>query len=94
MGLTRGVNKNHIIRAALESMAYQTNDLMAAMEEDMGHPLQKFKVDGGASANNFLLEFQAGIMDMPVISAAVYRDDITWCRLSGRTGDRLLEKSR
>lgn len=66
MGLTRGVNKNHIIRAALESMAYQTNDLMAAMEEDMGHPLQKFKVDGGASANNFLLEFQAGIMNMPV----------------------------
>ena len=66
MGLTRGVNKNHIIRAALESMAYQTNDLMAAMEEDMGHPLQKFKVDGGASANDFLLEFQAGIMNMPV----------------------------
>lgn len=66
MGLTRGVNKNHIIRAALESMAYQTTDLMAAMEEDMGHPLQKFKVDGGASANDFLLEFQADIMNMPV----------------------------
>ena len=66
MGLTRGVNKNHIVRAALESMAYQTNDLMAAMAEDMGHPLQTFKVDGGASANNFLLEFQANIMDMPV----------------------------
>ena len=66
MGLTRGDNKNQIIRAALESMAYQTNDLMAAMEEDMGHPLQKFKVDGGASANDFLLEFQAGIMNMPV----------------------------
>ena len=66
MGLTRGVNKNHIVRAALESMAYQTNDLIAAMEEDMGHPLQTFKVDGGASANNFLLEFQANIMNMPV----------------------------
>lgn len=66
MGLTRGVNKNHIIRAALESMAYQTTDLMAAMEEGMGHPLQKFKVDGGASANDFLLEFQADIMNMPV----------------------------
>lgn len=66
MGLTRGVNKYHIVRAALESMAYQTNDLMAAMAEDMGHPLQTFKVDGGASANNFLLEFQANIMDMPV----------------------------
>ena len=58
MGLTRGVNKNHIIRAALESMAYQTNDLMAAMEEDMGHPLQKFKVDGGASANDFCWSFR------------------------------------
>lgn len=66
MGLTRGVNKNHIVRAALESMAYQTNDLIAAMAEDMGHPLQTFKVDGGASANNFLLEFQANIMNMPV----------------------------
>ncbi len=66
MGLTRGVNKNHIVRAALESMAYQTNDLMAAMAEDMGHPLQTFKVDGGASANDFLLEFQADIMNMPV----------------------------
>ncbi len=66
MGLTRGVNKNHIVRAALESMAYQTNDLMAAMAEDMGHPLQTFKVDGGASINNFLLEFQADIMNMPV----------------------------
>ena len=65
MGLTRGVNKNHIVRAALESMAYQTNDLIAAMAEDMGHPLQTFKVDGGASANNFLLEFQANIMNMP-----------------------------
>lgn len=66
MGLTRGVNKNHIVRAALESMAYQTNDLIAAMAEDMGHPLQTSKVDGGASANNFLLEFQANIMNMPV----------------------------
>ena len=66
MGLTRGVNKNHIVRAALESMAYQTNDLITAMAEDMGHPLQTFKVDGGASANNFLLEFQANIMNMPV----------------------------
>lgn len=66
LGLTRGVNKNHIVRAALESMAYQTNDLIDAMAEDMGHPIQTFKVDGGASANDFLLEFQANIMNMPV----------------------------
>ncbi|MDO4545846.1 MAG: FGGY-family carbohydrate kinase, partial [Bacillota bacterium] len=60
---TRGVNKNHLVRAALESMAYQTNDLMYAMWEDMGHPIKAFKVDGGACANDFLLEFQADIMN-------------------------------
>lgn len=63
MGLTRGVNRNHLVRAALESMAYQTCDLMNAMSEDMGHAIQTFKVDGGASANNFLLEFQAGLIN-------------------------------
>lgn len=66
MGLTRGVNREHIVRAALESMAYQTRDLITSMEEDMGQPISKFKVDGGASENNFLLEFQADIMNMPV----------------------------
>ena len=66
LGLTRGVNKNHLVRAALESMAYQTYDLMNSMAEDMGHQLNAFKVDGGACANNFLLEFQAGLMDMPL----------------------------
>lgn len=64
MGLTRGVNKNHLVRAALESMAYQTTDLIGAMSEDMGRPIGTFKVDGGACANNFLLQFQADIMDM------------------------------
>lgn len=66
LGLTRGVNRNHIIRAALESMAYQTYDLVKAMSEDMGAGVSTFKVDGGACANDFLLEFQAGILDMPV----------------------------
>jgi len=66
LGLTRGVNKNHLVRAALESMAYQTYDLMTSMAEDMGHSLRKFKVDGGACANDFLLEFQSGLMDMPL----------------------------
>lgn len=66
LGLTRGVNKNHLVRAALESMAYQTYDLMISMTEDMGYELSSFKVDGGASANDFLLEFQSGIMDMPL----------------------------
>ena len=66
LGLTRGVNKNHLVRAALESMAYQTYDLMTSMAEDMGQQLNTFKVDGGACANDFLLEFQSGLMNMPL----------------------------
>ena len=64
MGLTRGVNKNHIVRAALESMAYQTYDLMNSMAEDIGDAIRTFKVDGGACANDFLLEFQSDIISM------------------------------
>lgn len=71
LGLTRGVNRNHIVRAAIESMAYQTADLMAAMEADMGQGIQMFKVDGGASANDFLLEFQAGLLGQPVYRPVV-----------------------
>ena len=67
IGITRGVNKNHIARAALESMAYQTNDLVKAMEEDMGEEIQALRVDGGASINDFLLEFQAGILGKKVL---------------------------
>lgn len=66
LGLTRGVNRNHLIRAAIESMAYQTYDLMTSMAEDMGGNIRAFKVDGGACQNNFLLEFQAGILNMPL----------------------------
>ena len=66
LGLTRGVNRNHLVRAAIESMAYQTYDLMISMAEDMGEPISAFKVDGGACQNDFLLEFQAGIMNMPL----------------------------
>ena len=61
-GLTRGTKKEHFIRAALESMAYQTTDVLQAMSEDLGAPLSVLKVDGGASANNFLLQFQADIL--------------------------------
>ncbi len=65
-GLTRGTNRNHIIRAALESIAYQTADILRAMERDCGMPLQTLQVDGGASANNFLLQFQADVLHIPV----------------------------
>lgn len=66
LGVTRGVNKYHIIRAALESLAYQTNDLIKAMQEDSGMKIDSLKVDGGASANDFLMQFQADVLDVPV----------------------------
>ena len=65
-GLTRGTNKAHIIRATLESIAYQTRDVLEAMEQDSNIKLQKLRVDGGATANNFLMQFQADILDVPV----------------------------
>ncbi|MDY4070210.1 MAG: glycerol kinase GlpK [Lachnospiraceae bacterium] len=66
VGLTRGVNKYHIIRATLESLAYQTNDVIAAMQADSGITLSALKVDGGACANNFLMQFQSDIINAPV----------------------------
>ncbi|HCR84179.1 glycerol kinase GlpK [Muricomes intestini] len=66
LGLTRGVNKNHIIRATLESIAYQVNDVLSAMKADMGKEVSILKVDGGASANNFLMQTQADISNVPV----------------------------
>jgi len=66
VGLSRGVNSNHMIRAALEGIAYQVHDVLAAMEEDCGTHLSSLKVDGGASVNNFLMQFQADIIDAPV----------------------------
>ena len=66
-GITRGCTKEHFIRATLESIAYQSYDVMKAMEEDLGAPLQGLKVDGGASANNFLVKFQADLIGTRVI---------------------------
>ena len=66
VGITRGVNKYHIIRATLESLAYQVNDVLAAMRADSGIELSALKVDGGASANDFLMQTQADIIDAPV----------------------------
>ncbi len=67
VGLTRGVNKYHIIRATLESLAFQTYDVLHAMELDAGRRLTGLKVDGGASKNNFLMQFQADIIDSSVL---------------------------
>jgi len=66
LGLTRGAKKEHIIRAALESMAYQTHDVLKAMEEDSGIELKALKVDGGACQNNFLMQFQSDILGVQV----------------------------
>ena len=65
-GLTRGADKCHLTRATLESLAYQTNDLLEAMKEDIGYELLSLQVDGGACANNFLMQFQADITAKPV----------------------------
>lgn len=67
LGMTRGTDRNHIIRASLEAIAYQTEDVVAAMEEDIGKKITVLKADGGASANNFLMQFQSDISDVSVI---------------------------
>ena len=66
VGLTRGVNKNHIIRATLESIAYQVNDVLKAMWMDSSIPLNSLRADGGASANNLLMQIQADILQVPI----------------------------
>lgn len=66
VGLTRGVNRFHVVRATLESIGYQVNDVLWAMEEDSGIQLKSLRVDGGASANNFLMQFQSDIINAPV----------------------------
>ena len=66
VGLTRGVNRYHIIRATLESLAYQTYEVLGAMEADSGIKMTSLKVDGGASANNLLMQMQADINQAPV----------------------------
>lgn len=71
IGLTRGTKKEHFIRAALESIAYQVHDILRAMEEDLGSEIHSLFVDGGASANNFLMQFQADILGVNVVRPKV-----------------------
>lgn len=65
-GLTAGVNKGHIARAALEGIAFECNDILRAMEEDLQKPLQLLRVDGGAAANNLLMQFQSDVLRVPI----------------------------
>ena len=69
-GLTRGTGKDHVVRAALESMAYQTADVLLAMQEETGLPLRSLCVDGGAAQNGFLLQFQADLLGIPLLRPA------------------------
>ncbi len=71
LGLTRGTTKAHLVRATLESLAYQTRDVINAMEQDAGTPLKTLRVDGGATHNRFLMQFQADILGKPVERAAI-----------------------
>ncbi len=71
IGLTRGTNRAHIVRATLESIAYQTRDVVSAMQADSGLTLEALRVDGGATANDFLMQFQADILGVPVQRPAV-----------------------
>ena len=71
VGLTRGTGRAHIVRAALESIAYQSADLVLAMASDCGHKPQELRVDGGASANQFLMQFQADVLGCKVVRPAV-----------------------
>jgi len=66
-GLTRGAGVAHIVRAALEAMAYQSDDVLRLMEEESGTPINSLRVDGGAAANDFLMQFQADISGRPVL---------------------------
>ena len=66
LGITRGTNRNHIIRASLEAICYQSRDVLEAMEEDSGISLKTLKVDGGAVENNFIMDFQSDILGVPV----------------------------
>jgi len=67
LGVTRGTTQAHIARAGLESIAYQTRDVLECMEKDSGIRLKELRVDGGAAANSFLMQFQADILGVPVV---------------------------
>ena len=71
VGITRGTTRGHIARAALESIAFQSAELLIAMQQDATSPLRELRVDGGASRNNFLMQFQADLLGVPVIRPAV-----------------------
>ena len=92
LGLTRGADRAHLIRATVESLAYQVHDVIRAMEMDAGRKLSALRVDGGASANDFLMQFQADILDARVVRPKCMKPPLLelrawqgWPRAFGRT---------
>ena len=86
VGMTRGTNRAHIVRAALESIAFQTRDVADAMVHDLDNPMTSMRVDGGASANQFLMQFQADILGVPVYRPAIAESTARGAALLGGLG--------
>jgi glycerol kinase len=93
-GLTQGVNENHIVRATLEAIAYQTKDILDAMSADSGIELKELRVDGGASVNDFLMQFQSDILQSNVIRPANVETTVIGGCIFGGIGRRLLDPER
>ncbi len=94
VGLTRGSTAGHIARAALESIAFQSADLLDAMQADAGTRLAELRVDGGAARNDLLMQFQSDLIGAPVVRPQDHRDDGPGRSLSGGAGNRVLEERR
>lgn len=92
--MSRGTEKEHFVRATLESLAYQTKDVLDAMQKDSNIELETLRVDGGAAANDFLMQFQADILDTTVERPEVLETTAVRGSLSCRPRSRLLEIHR
>ena len=94
IGLTRGTTREHIIRAAQESIAYQVNDLLTAMKRDTGTALSSLSVDGGASRDSFLMQFQSDISDCTIRRPVIRETTALGAVRSCRTRDRCVAQPR
>ena len=92
VGLTRGTGRAHLARATLEAIAYQSVDALRAMERPRAEPLSELRVDGGATANAWLMQFQADVLGVPVVVARDRRDDRARRRLPGGRGGRCVDR--
>lgn len=94
VGITRGTTRNHIIRASVESTAYQSKDLLDAMISDTGIEMKELRVDGGATRDGFLMQFQADIMNLPLRRPMIRETTALGAGVSGGARGGLLEGSR